>query len=127
LDVVLSIYFQYFAQGHDYAWDLGHIADRYIDYHRLMEHWRDLFPDAIFEVHYDKMINDFDVHARQLVDFCGLQWEDDCAKFYENRRDVKTASNWQVRQPIYNSSLARWKNYEKHINQLVERLAAYRN
>jgi tetratricopeptide (TPR) repeat protein len=127
LDVVLSIYFQYFAQGHDYAWDLGHIADRYIDYHRLMDHWRDLFPDAIFEVHYDKMINDFDVHARQLVDFCGLQWEDDCAKFYENRRDVKTASNWQVRQPIYNSSLARWKNYEKHINQLVERLAAYRN
>ncbi len=126
LDVVLSIYFQYFADGHDYAWDVGHIVDRFIKYHRLMEHWQALFPESIFDVHYESLVKDFDEFAPQLIDFCGLPWGEACAKFYEHKRDVKTASNWQVRQPLYDSSLARWRNYEKHLARAIEQLADYK-
>ena len=127
VDVVLSIYFQYFTDGHDYAWDLADIARQYAQYERLMEHWLKLFPDSILEIHYEKTVNEFESTARTLIEFCGLNWDDACLKFYETKRDIKTASNWQVRQPIYDRSLARWKHYQQHLGPLIAAMRPFRN
>jgi hypothetical protein len=126
LDVALSIYFQYFTQGHDYSWDLDDIAHQYGQYERVMQHWMTLFPGSILEVDYDDTINDFEMVARRLIGYCDLPWNDVCLEFHRTRRDVKTASNWQVRQPIYKTSLGRWKHYRHHIETLIETLKPFR-
>ncbi|MDA0821730.1 MAG: sulfotransferase [Proteobacteria bacterium] len=126
VDMALSIYFQYFADKHDYAWDLVHIASHYAEYDRLMRHWQSLFPEMIMEIHYADTVRDVERVARDLMGFCELPWDAQVLNFYETKRDVKTASSWQVRQPIYNRSLARWKHYEHHLSPLLEALSAFR-
>lgn len=127
LDVALSIYFQYFSDGHDYAWRLDDIAKHYAQYDRLMAHWLRLFPDSIFEFQYNEAVGAFESTVRDLVTFCNLPWDEACLTFYATKRNVKTASNWQIRQPIYNRSLARWRHYESHIQPLIDALAVYRS
>jgi hypothetical protein len=126
VDMALSIYFQYFADKHDYAWDLVHIASHYAEYDRLMRHWQSLFPEMIMEIQYADTVRDVERVARDLMAFCELPWDAQVLNFYETKRDVKTASSWQVRQPIYNRSLARWKHYEQHLSPLLEALSAFR-
>ncbi|MFT4581113.1 MAG: tetratricopeptide (TPR) repeat protein [Gammaproteobacteria bacterium] len=127
VDMALSIYFQYFADKHDYAWDLVRIASHYAEYDRLMRHWQSLFPEMIMEIHYADTVSDVEAVARNLMTFCELPWDAEVLNFYEAKRDVKTASSWQVRQPIYGRSLARWKHYEQHISALLEALSAHRH
>ena len=122
VDVALSIYFQDFAQGHDYAWDLDDIARQYGQYERVMQHWLQLLPRSILEVCYEETVNDFEAVARRLITFCDLPWDDNCLEFHHTERDVRTASNWQVRQPIYRRSLSRWKHYQQHIAPLIQAL-----
>ena len=81
--------------------------------------------DKIYTVEYEKLVDNFEEESRALVEFCDLDWEDKCSKFYENRRHVKTASQDQVNKPIYSSSVARWKNYEKNITGLIDELKGY--
>jgi len=125
LDACLSIYFQGFADEHRYAFNLENLGYWYLDYLRLMDHWNRILGGKILNVHYDDTVNDFENTARKLIDFCGLEWDDQCVRFYEKQRDIKTASQWQVRQPIYKSSLERWKRYDRHIGVLKEILADY--
>ena len=125
LDACLSIYFQGFADEHRYAFNLENLGYWYLDYLRLMEHWNNILDGKILDVHYDDTVNDFENTARKLIEFCDLEWDDQCIRFYEKKRDIKTASQWQVRQPIYKSSLERWKRYDKHIGVLKEILAGY--
>jgi len=74
---------------------------------------------------YEDLVNNTEEAAKKLLAYCGLEWNDQCLQFYATRREVKTASQWQVRQPVYKSSLDRWKQYDKHIGQLKEILAGY--
>jgi tetratricopeptide (TPR) repeat protein len=127
VDMALSIYFQYFAEKHEYSWDLKRIAAHYAEYDRLMRYWQAVFPEMIFEIRYADVVRDIEDTAHKLMSFCGLDWDDRVLQFYETKRDVKTASNWQVRQPIYDRSLARWKNYEQHIAPLIEALRVHHN
>ncbi len=126
LDVALSIYFQYFGEGHEYAWNLDDIAHRYGQYERVRRHWAAVLPGVIQDIQYEEMIVDFETTARRLIAYCGLDWDDDCLAFYQTKRDVRTASNWQVRQPIYKRSLARWEHYRHHIGPLIEALQPFR-
>lgn len=118
LDVCLSIYFQSFAKGHGYAYDLMDIGHRYVQYARLMKHWHRALPGPLMRNDYEDLVADQVAKSRQLVAFCGLEWEDGCLEFHKHARDVKTASNWQVRQPIYSSSRQRWRHYEKQLEPL---------
>ena len=120
LDVCLSIYFQNFSKAHDYAHDLMDIGHYYLQYARLMAHWRRVLPGPFMECRYETLINNQETCSQSLIAFCGLAWDDGCLEFYQQKRDVRTASNWQVRQPIYTRSVKRWKNYEKYLAPLVQ-------
>ena len=123
LDVCLSIYFHQFARGHNYAYDLTDLAVYYRQYRRLMQHWHAALPLEICDIQYEELVADQEVVSRRLIDYCDLPWDDRCLEYYKNKRPVQTASNWQVRQPIYTDSIQRWKNYEKHLDELKEMLA----
>jgi tetratricopeptide (TPR) repeat protein len=125
MDVCLSIYLNYFVHGNKYSFELTEIGKYYLDYERLMKHWLELFPSDIFEVQYEELVKDQENNSKRLIEFLGLGWDEQCNKFHENIRQVKTASNTQVRQPIYTNSISRWKNYEKHLEPLKEILKDY--
>jgi tetratricopeptide (TPR) repeat protein len=125
LDTCLSIYFQRFAREHHYAYDLIDIGFSYREYQRLMAHWRDILPTQIFEVTYEAMVGNQEKVSRELIAFCGLEWNSRCLDFYKSERPIFTSSNWQVRQPMYRSSVGRWRNYAQHLRPLMELLADY--
>ena len=118
MDVCLSNFVQLFANGHDYSYDLSNIAVYYRGYEQIMSHWREVLPIRMYEVQYEELVEDQERISRELVDYIGLDWDDRCLAFHETKRAVRTASNWQVRQPIYKTARNRWKNYENHLTQL---------
>jgi tetratricopeptide (TPR) repeat protein len=123
-DTAVSCFSILFALGHAYTYDLGELG-RYIGaYQRLMEHWRQVLPDgAMLEVQYEELVGDLESEARRIVEFCGLGWDDACLSFYKTERPVRTASVIQVRQPIYPSSVSRWRAYEKELQPFLIALA----
>jgi tetratricopeptide (TPR) repeat protein len=118
-DTLLSCYFQRFRTGQEWSYDLGDLVVYYRQYLRLMEHWRAALPVAIFDVDYESLVADPAATSRAIVEFCGLPWSDACEVFHLSPRPVATASNWQVRQPVYPSSVGRWKRYEWHLGPLL--------
>jgi len=92
-------------------------------YQALMDHWRRVLPpESMLEVRYENVVEDLEVEARRIVAYCGLVWDDRCLAFHETGRAVRTASVVQVRQPIYRTSVQRWRRYEKHLGPLLEAL-----
>jgi len=102
--------------------DPEHIASRFREYRRLMEHWRQVLPVPLLEVDYEETVEDMEGVARRPVAWCGLEWEPACLAFYEGHRPVRTASVTQVRQPIYKHAVARWKHYEQALAPLLTQL-----
>jgi hypothetical protein len=99
-----------------------HIATRFEEYQRLMNHWRQVLPVPLLEVDYEETVAELEGVARRLVDSSGLDWEPACLAFHEGKRPVRTASVAQVRQPVYTRSVARWRNYEEALAPLFARL-----
>ena len=123
LDVCVSCFAINFSAGLAYTSDLGELGRTYRRYLDLMAHWRRLLPPgAMLEVQYEEVVGDLEGQARRLIDYCGLDWDPRCLDFHETRRMVRTASVNQVRQPLYNSSLQRWRRYERHLGPLIEAL-----
>ena len=122
MDNCLSIYFQHFNDAHSYANNLEHLGTYYRQYERVMAHWRQVVRVPILDVRYEQMVAEPEQSARRLVEFCGLDWDDRCLRFYETGRVVSTPSYDQVRQPIYKKSVARWKRYEKYLEPLRQSL-----
>lgn len=119
-DTCLSIYFQDFDRLHAYANDLDDLAHYYREYHRLMAHWRAVLPPGVFmDVPYEAVVEDTEGWSRRIIEFIGLDWDENCLNFHETRRRVGTTSNWQVRQPVYKSSRGRWRNYESFVGPLL--------
>jgi hypothetical protein len=123
LDTCVSIYFQLFGGDHPYAYDLDRIADRYLDYSRIMDHWHGIFGEAIHEIDYESLVADRERIMRDLIAHCGLQWDEQYLSRDPGDRLVATTSRWQVRQPVYGHAVGRWKNYAAHIGTLREKLA----
>lgn len=115
LDTCLSCFFQNFSSGQHYSFDLGALTNFYLGYRRLMAHWEMLYPGKIFSIQYEDLVSDQEAQTRRLLDYCGLEFEAACLKFYETDRVVKTASFNQVRKPLYRTSQNRWKNYSQEL------------
>ena len=119
----MSIYFNDFVGFHPYACDLNRIGQRYHHYLRMMEHWRAILPLPLLEVDYEAVVGDVEATSRQILEFCDLTWDQRVLQFYETERVVQTASQWQVRRPIYRDSLNLWRHYEQHLAPLEQGLA----
>lgn len=120
LDTSLSCYMTGFASTEStWTHDLKYIGYYYRNYTELMNYWRKTIPIPILDVHYENVIADTESYTRKILEFCNLEWEDQCLEFYNTSRAVNTASNWQVRQPIYTSSVQRWVPYAKHLQPLI--------
>ena len=107
-DVCLSCYFQHFTAGLPWANNLTDLALRARQVERLVTHWRAVLPVPMLELHYESLVADLEGESRRLIDFLGLTWDPACLAFHKTERQVLTASVWQVRQPLYSSSVGRW-------------------
>lgn len=113
---------QLFASGQTFTYNLTDIGLYYRDYIKLMDHWDEVLPDRVHRVLYEEMVSDTENQIRQLLDYCGLEFEESCLQFYETKRAIRTPSSEQVRQPIYTGGLEQWRNYEAHLAPLKEAL-----
>ncbi len=102
--------------------DLTLIASRFAQYRRLMDHWRATLPVPIHDVDYEETVRDLETVARRLVSLCGLEWEPACLEFHRSSRPVRTASLVQVRQPVHDRSVGRWRHYEAELGGLFSNL-----
>ncbi|MEM6415256.1 MAG: sulfotransferase [Pseudomonadota bacterium] len=116
----LSIFSQNFNPQQRWATDLGDIAHYWQGYRRLMAHWRKVTPLNIIDVIYEDTIADLEGQARRMLEFLGLTWDPRVLEFHENVRTVQTPSKWQVRQPLYTSSKAKWRHYSDYIKPLID-------
>ncbi|RWM18100.1 MAG: sulfotransferase family protein [Mesorhizobium sp.] len=123
IDNCVSCYVLPFSSAHSYNTDLQALGLYYREYDRLMRHWNEVFPGRIFENRYETLVEDQEAQSRRLIDYLGLPWDDACLRFFDREGAVTTPSRWQVRQPIYKSSVKRWKNFEGEIAPLIEALA----
>jgi tetratricopeptide (TPR) repeat protein len=119
IDNCLSCYMSALSDAHAYTTDLGKLGRYYRAYDRLMKHWHKVLPGRIFENQYETLVADQEGQSRKLIAHCKLEWDDACLNYTENERSVTTISRWQVRQPIYKTSMKRWKPYEKHLGPLI--------
>jgi hypothetical protein len=117
------MYFTFFKERMDFAWAKADLVFAYRQYARLMEHWRAVLPRKRFiAVDYEALIADREAVTRQLIAFTGLDWHDACLSPEHNERMLMTASMWQARQPVYATSVARWRRYEPWLGELRELL-----
>jgi hypothetical protein len=122
LDTCYSCYSQLFAEGQPFAYEQTELGLYYREYEALMAHWHAVLPGRILEVRYEDVVGDLEGQARRLLEHCGLEWDPRCLEFHTTRRTVRTASLVQVRQPIYSSSIGRWRRHEKELAPLIEAL-----
>ena len=123
VDTCLSCFTRLFHRKQEHTYDLAELGRYYADYARLMDHWRKVLPaGAFYDVQYEDIVADQEGEARKLLEYCGLEWNDACLDFHKTKRQVRTASVVQVRQPIYTSSVERWRKYEKFLGPLLNEL-----
>lgn len=121
-DIAVSVYGENFALDERLANDFGDIG-HYINFQtRLMRHWQQAISLPILELVYEDLATNPEENAKRIIDFAGLPWHSDCLEFHRNDRGVQTPSRWQVKQPIYTRSIARWRNYEGHLGPLLATL-----
>jgi len=118
-----SLFKHYFSsRGNGYACDLVDVAEYYKMYVDLMEYWRGRFPNKIYDLNYEDLTEKQEEETRKLLEYCGLNWEDQCLEFHKTKRAVKTASSFQVRQAMYKGSSEAWRKYEAHIQPMLRAL-----
>jgi hypothetical protein len=122
LDSCLGAYKQLFAKGQNFTYDKFELAQFYCDYVDIMQHWHSVLPGEILDVHYEDTVTDLESQVRRVLQFCGLEFEEQCIRYWETKRAVKTASSEQVRQPVYTSALGLWKNYARYIEDWQQQL-----
>jgi tetratricopeptide (TPR) repeat protein len=122
IDNCFSCFTSNLNSAHQYISDLSVLGRYYREYDRLMRHWEAVLPGWIFENRYEDLVADQEGQSRRLMEHIGVGWDDACLRFFDKTGAVRTLSRWQVRQPIYRSSLKRWKNYEGRLQPLVDAL-----
>ena len=123
IDTCLSCFSKLFTLGHPYSYDLAELGRYYRHYASLMAHWRQVLPAGIMlEVAYEDMVGDVEGQTRRILDHCGLDWDEACLSFDKTERPVRTASATQVRQPIYTSSVGRWRPDGALLKPLIDEL-----
>lgn len=128
LDNLLSCYFQYFSvysTGLSYTYSLPDWCRFYRGYRRLMAHWGEVLPGRVLDVDYEELVGDPEQQLRRVLDHCGLPWDESCLRFNSNAQAIRTASNWQVRQPLHRGSVSRWRHYEKPLSPAIDELREF--
>ena len=120
LDSCFGSFKQLFASGQPFSYDLVELGEYYMEYERIMTHWKEACEGFVLDVNYEDVVSDLDIQVERILNFCGLPFEESCLRFYETKRAVKTASSEQVRRPIYSSSVNLWRNYEDKLEELIE-------
>jgi tetratricopeptide (TPR) repeat protein len=118
MDNCLSMYMQDFNVNHGYNRDLVTLGQYYRTYEELMAHWREVLPLPIHDCVYEDTVEDLEGSARGLIAFLGLDWDPTCLDYHRQERQVRTPSQWQVRQPVYRSSVEAWRRYEQQLGPL---------
>jgi tetratricopeptide (TPR) repeat protein len=127
IDTCLSCFSILFRGDQPHTYDLGDLGRYYRAFEALMQHWQRVLPEGVLlEVRYEDVVDDLEGQARRMVEHCGLEWEAACLAFHQTRRPVRTASVAQVRQPIYRSSVGRWRPYQHLLQPLLQALDAKR-
>lgn len=124
LDSCFASFKQLFAEAYYHSYDQLEMARHHIRYQQLMRHWRDVFPGRFLDISYEETVADLEPNARRLIDFLGLEWQDACLKFYEQKASVATASAVQVREAPHTRSVGRWRRYEAHLEPMRRALGA---
>jgi tetratricopeptide (TPR) repeat protein len=114
---------QHFARGQAFSYDLGDLGRFYVDYVALMSHYDEVLPGRVHRVIYEQLVDDTEGQVRALLDYCGLEFDARCLRFFENDRAVRTASSEQVRRPIYRDGLDQWHRFEPWLGPLKTALA----
>ncbi|HUJ46855.1 MAG TPA: sulfotransferase, partial [Rhizomicrobium sp.] len=120
----LSGFTHHFRHGHSFFYNLENLGQYYADYVSLMAHWDAVLPGRVHRVQYEELVADPETNVRRLLDYCGLPFEENCLRFYENARAVHTPSSQQVRQPIYSDAVDFWRNYEPWLGPLKAALGS---
>jgi hypothetical protein len=124
MDGCLSCFFELFAAGHPYCYELGELGRFRRAYDGLMAHWRAVLPeDVLLDVSYEALVEDPETEARRMLDHLGLAWDPACLDFAGREGSVRTASLAQVRQPLYRTSVGRWRRWETWLGPLRAALA----
>jgi tetratricopeptide (TPR) repeat protein len=118
IDNCWSIFSLPFNEYHGYAQNLEYLGKYYLAYLKLMSHWESLFPGRIMHIDYEKTVQDPEYWSRQLIEHIGLPWDKACLSPQQNKRNVNTLSQWQVRQPIYKTSVRRSDHFVKNLQPL---------
>ena len=122
LDSCLGSFKQLFYRGQSFTYDWFELGQYYLQYRRVMDHWKTLFPDRILDVHYADVVRDQEGQTRRMLDFLGLDFDERCLRFWETERAINTASSEQVRRPIYTKGLNFWRHYEDELEELIVQL-----
>lgn len=125
MDIALSIYTTKFTSKLGWDGDLTHIANYYTNYRKFMAHWEKTLPMPIHTVSYEGMVADQQGETARLLAYLDVEWEEACLQFHQSNRAVGTASTWQVRQPIYTQSVARWKRHEQELQPFIAGIGEY--
>jgi tetratricopeptide (TPR) repeat protein len=123
MDTCLSCFMTHFIHPQPFKHDLRHLGHFYRLYERLTDHWKRVIELPMLNVCYEQMVAEPETESRRLIEFLGLPWDDRCLKFHETKRSVATASIMQVRRPIYETSIGRWRHYERHLVPLKSALS----
>ncbi len=122
-DNCFSIYKNYFTNPKlNFAYKIDEIVNFYNLYSNLMFYWKKNIPNYIYDIHYEKLINNPKKEIQNLIKACNLSWNNSCIEFYKNTRPIKTTSDTQVRKKIYNTSINAWKNYRKYFAKYFKKI-----
>ncbi|MCG8433304.1 MAG: sulfotransferase [Gammaproteobacteria bacterium] len=115
-------YRRLFDPGEPFLYSLTELGEYYLLYEKLMRHWHSIVPGKILDVQYEQLVADPEAQIKEILEFCGLSWEDNCMDFYKTRRTVSTLSASQVREPIHKNAVEHWRHYEKYLASLKQAL-----
>jgi len=119
LDACYAMYKRLFRDAYPMSYDLTDLGRYYLAYRRLMQHWNRLLPDVIYPVAYEDLVANQEATSRSLIKRCDLPWQDSCLRFQDNPAASTTASASQVRQPVYDTSIGKWRHYERELEPLI--------
>ncbi len=125
VDTCLANFRKLFRTAHETSYDLGDIGRHYVRYREMMDHWEAVLPGRVTSVSHEALVANPEPRIRELISVCGLKWDPACLDFHKTERAVRTASVEQVRQPIFSTSVERWRRYERHLGPLFEALGPY--
>jgi tetratricopeptide (TPR) repeat protein len=118
MDTCYAVYKQLFKDAYPFSYDLDELGRYYVAYDELMRHWDAVMPGVIHTVTYENLVADLEGEVRRLLAYCGLPWQDECLQFHRNERASTTASAVQVRQPIYDTSIGKWRHFASQLEPL---------